>query len=161
LLKPELAPTMRPAFESAVERADLTRFFVRAPAAPFGERRKGLKAPAPLATAREVTLLFDSSLEDQRAVAARIQVRLHPLGYRVALKPLPRRELRSRWAKGDFELMLGSVLLPPQPANALAVLLELARAGEQKAKQLPALGAISDDLARDEKAKELLETLGP
>jgi hypothetical protein len=161
LMSPELAPAFRPAFESAVERADLTRFFVRAPAAPLGEAKKPANKPAPLTTPREVTLLFDASLEDQRAVAARLQVRLHPLGYRVALKPLPRRELRARWAKGDYELMLGAVLLPPQPANALAVVLELARAPELSAKQLPMLGAVADDSVRDEKARELMQQTLP
>jgi peptide/nickel transport system substrate-binding protein len=161
LVSPELAPAFRPAFESAVERADLTRFFVRAPAAPLGEAHKPAVKPAPLAAPREVTLLFDASLEDQRAVAARLQVRLHPFGYRVALKALPRRELRTHWSQGEYELMLSAVLMPPQPANALAVVLELARAHELQAKQLPALGAVSDDAARDEKAKDLMQQLLP
>jgi MarR-like DNA-binding transcriptional regulator SgrR of sgrS sRNA len=161
VLEPKLAAAFRPAFDSSVERADLTRFFVRAPAAPFGESKKPTSKPAPLNPPREVTLLFDASLDDQRAVAARLQVRLHPLGYKVALKPLPRRELRAHWAKGDYELMLFAVLLPPQPANALAVTLELAHANELTAKQLPALGAISDDANRDERAKELMQSLLP
>ncbi len=62
--------------------------------------------------------------EDQRAVAERIQVKLHDRGYKVALEPLPRSMLRARWAKGDFELMLHSLLLPPVPGPALAVVLD-------------------------------------
>ncbi len=160
LMSNALAPAFRAAFESSVERADLTRFFVRAPAAPLGDVQKRPLKPAALTPSREVTLLFDASLEDQRAVAARIQVRLNPLGYRVALKPLPRRELRARWAAADYELMLSSVLLPVQPANALAVVLELGHASDA-AKQLSAVGAITDDAARDDKAKELLQSLLP
>jgi hypothetical protein len=109
---------------------------------------------------REVTLLYDASLDDQRAVAARLQVRLAPLGYRVALKAISRRELRARWAKGDYELMLFSALLPPRSSNALALVLEAAKASDLAAKHLPQLGAL-DDEAREEKAKELLVTLGP
>src|SRR5207249_3556921 len=132
------------------------RFFVRAPAAPLGAAPPPARPPA-LTVPKEVTLLFDSSLEDQRTVAARIQVRLHPLGYRVALKAISRKELRARWAKRDYELVLFSALMPPEPANALAVTLELAHAKELAAKTLPALGAILDDAARDERARALLE----
>ena len=160
LYSPGLPPTFRAAFESAVDRGDLVRFFVRPPAAPLPAAAQQPK-PAALSPPREVTLLYDASLEDQRAVAARLQVRLNPLGYRVALKALPRRELRARWAKGDYELMLFSVLLPPKPANALAVALEAARAGDVAAKHLPQLAAVADDEARDEKARELLLSLGP
>jgi MarR-like DNA-binding transcriptional regulator SgrR of sgrS sRNA len=160
LFSPSLPPTFRAAFESSVDRADLVRFFVRPPAAPLLPGTPQTK-PAALNPVREVTLLYDASLDDQRAVAARLQVRLAPAGYRVGLKPLSRRELRARWAKGEYELMLFSALLPPRPANALALALEGARAGDLAAKHLPALGAIADDTARDEKAKELLVTLGP
>ena len=83
--------------------------------------------PAPQA-GRKVTLLYDASNEDQRAVAERLQVRLHDRGYTVALEPLPRAELRARWAKGDYELMLHSLLLPPVPGPALAVVLDAAGA---------------------------------
>lgn len=160
LYAPALGPSFRAAFESAVDRADLVRFFVKPPAAPLLPGTP-LPRPAPLSPPREVTLLFDASLDDQRAVAARLQVRLNPLGYRVALKALPRRELRERWANGGYELMLFSVLLPPRAANAIAVVLEVARAPELAAKALPQLGAITDDGQRDEKAKELLVTLAP
>ncbi|MBK7863002.1 MAG: peptide ABC transporter substrate-binding protein [Archangiaceae bacterium] len=160
LFAPSLPPTFRAAFESAVDRADLVRFFVKAPAAP-ALAPAAQPRPAALAPPREVTLLYDASLDDQRAVAARLQVRLSPLGYRVALKALPRRELRARWSKGDYQLMLFSVLLPPRPANALAVVLESARAAELSAKQLPALGALGDEAARDDRARELLGTLLP
>ncbi|MBL8955300.1 MAG: peptide ABC transporter substrate-binding protein [Myxococcaceae bacterium] len=159
LFSPSLGAGFRAAFETSVDRTDLVRFFVRPPAAPLLPGTPQTK-PAPLSPVREVTLLYDASLDDQRAVAARLQVRLNPLGYRVALKPLPRRELRARWAKGDYELMLFSSLLPPRASSALALVLETARATDLAAKHLPALGALDDD-ARDEKAKELLVSLGP
>jgi MarR-like DNA-binding transcriptional regulator SgrR of sgrS sRNA len=158
LYAPTLPATFRAAFESAVDRADLVRFFVKAPAAPQPSGPP-VQKPPPLSPPREVTLLYDATLDDQRAVAARLQVRLNPLGYRVRLLALPRRELRSRWAAGDYELMLSSALLPSRPCNALAVTLEMARASELAAKQLPPLGAIADDELRDEKAQALLSAL--
>ncbi len=160
LFSPSLPLTFRNAFESSVDRGDLVRFFVRPPAAALPA---GTAPPRPptISPPREVTLLFDASLDDQRAVAARLQVRLNPLGYRVALKALPRRELRARWAKGDYELMLFSMLLPTKQASTLALALETARASELAAKHLPQLGAITDDEAREEKARELLQQLAP
>lgn len=158
LYAPTLPPGFRAAFEASVDRADLVRFFVRPPAAPLPPGPPPPRPPA-LSPPREVTLLYDMSLDDQRAVAARLQVRLNPLGYRVALKALGRRELRARWAKGDYELMLFSVLLPPRASNALAVALEVARAPDAVTRQLAQLQLIADDEAREERARELLVSL--
>ena len=81
------------------------------------------RAP-PAGQPASVTLLYDAGQEDQRAVAERIQVKLHDRGYTVALEPQSRAELRARWAKGDFDLMLHALLLPPVPGPALAVVLD-------------------------------------
>lgn len=160
----------RQAFESAVDREDLTRLFVRAPAVPMPH----LLPPALLAqpprprpgapasgTQKTVTLLYDSSLEDQRAVAERIQVRLHERGYTVALEPRTRAELRARWAKGDFELMLHALLLPPVPGPALAVVLDAAGRKDLLGVELPLIGAQADAGARDARARERALALGP
>ncbi|MHB8878280.1 MAG: ABC transporter substrate-binding protein [Myxococcaceae bacterium] len=159
----------RAAFESAIDRTDLTRFFVRAPAVPMVRLLPpALQAgPDPLrpsgaqrsASPREVTLLFDQSLDDQRAVAERLQVKLHDRGYKVALKGLPRSALRTRWAAGDFELMLHSLLLPPAPAPALAVVIDAAGRHDLLATVLPPLGAVSDAAARDARAREASDAL--
>ncbi|NPC86479.1 peptide ABC transporter substrate-binding protein, partial [Pyxidicoccus fallax] len=101
-----------------------------------------------------VTLLYDSSVEDQRAVAERIQVKLHDRGYTVALEPLPRAALRARWAKGDFELMLHALLLPPAPGPALAVVLDAGGRRDLLGVELPAIGALADMAARDARARE-------
>ncbi|MFP2958816.1 hypothetical protein ACLEPN_13470 [Myxococcus sp. 1LA] len=112
--------------ESAIDREDLTRLFVQAPAQPMPHLLPPalLDAPArprpsapPVSPARTVTLRYDASVEDQRAVAERIQVKLHQRGYTVALEALPRAALRARWAQGDFELMLHALLLPPCPRS--------------------------------------------
>jgi hypothetical protein len=77
--------------------------------------------------AQEVSLLFDDSAEDQRAIAERLQVKLQPMGYRVALKGLSRRALRSHAQAAD-ELLLVGVLVPPSPLGALQLMLDLGQA---------------------------------
>jgi hypothetical protein len=108
-----------------------------------------------------VTLIYDAANEDQRAVAERIQVKLHDRGYRVALEPLPRAILRARWAKGDFDLMLQSLLLPPVPAPALAIVLDAAGRRDLLGVELPLLGAVADPAARDARARERAVALAP
>lgn len=167
-----VGPDFRAAFESAIDRADLTRFFVRAPATPMSRLLppalqpppEPARAPAPpprSGPVREVTLLFDQALDDQRAVAERLQVKLHDRGYKVALKGLPRRDLRARWAAQDYDLLLHSLLLPPIPAPALAVVLDAAGRHDLLAAQLPPLGAVADAAARDQKTREAADALLP
>lgn len=154
----------RRAFEEAVDLADLVRFFVRsAPSVPMTDLlppalmpssnplRTTASGPAP---AGELTVLYDGALEDQRAVAERIQVKLHDRGFHVVLKALPRSLLRARWAAGDYDLMLQGVLLPPMPAPALAIALDLAGRRDLLSQELPALGAIPDAAARDQRTRE-------
>lgn len=165
---PALGAHLRAAIESTVDRNDLARFFVRAPSAPLGgllpPALGGPAAPPPrpakpaaLAPAREVTLLYDAGADDERAIAERLQVKLQPLGYRVALKGLARRELKVRLA-GDNELVLSSLLLPPSPTAALAVLLD---AAGQRARIPTALQAIAAAADPDAKARELAVQLQP
>ncbi|XXF80240.1 peptide ABC transporter substrate-binding protein [Myxococcaceae bacterium GXIMD 01537] len=160
----------RQAFESAVDRDDLTRLFVRPPAVSMPHllppallaQPPRPRPGAPAAGAqRTVTLLYDAGLEDQRAVAERIQVRMHERGYTVALEPRPRAELRARWAKGDFELMLHALLLPPVPGPALAVVLDAAGRKDLLGVELPLIGAQQDAAARDTRARERALALGP
>jgi len=160
---------LRAAIAATVDPQDLTRFFVHPPAAPMAGLLPPQLSGAPTETprpalapiaARKVTLLYDSSQDDQRAVAERLQVKLQPAGYQVALLGLPRAELRARWASGDYDLMLASVFLPASPASALAVVLELAHAPrDQTLERLQKLGAISDDKSRDRAAQELAASL--
>jgi hypothetical protein len=108
-----------------------------------------------------VTLLYDATNEDQRAVAERIQVKLHDRGYKVALEPLPRSLLRTRWAKGDYDMMLQSLLLPPVPGPALAIVLDAAGRKDLLGVELPLIGAVADMAARDARARERAIALGP
>jgi hypothetical protein len=79
----------------------------------------------------------------------------------VALEALPRAELRARWAKGDYELMLHSLLLPPVPGSALAVVLDAAGRKDLLGVELPRIGALTDPVARDTRARERALALAP
>jgi hypothetical protein len=163
-------PGLRAAVERSLDRADLTRFFVRAPSVPMSsllppalmpQEAAPSGAPAATPAVRELTLLYDAGLEDQRAVAERLQIKLHDAGQRVVLKPLTRAALRAKWASGDFDLMLHGLLLPPIPGPALAVVLDAAGRHELLARELPPIGAIADDAARDARARERARALAP
>lgn len=161
-------PEFRQLFEASVDRGDLTRFFVRAPSAPMHQllppalmpQQPAARPPLPAsAHPRELALLYDASLEDQRAVAERIQVKLHDRGLKVSLKTIPRTELRTRWAKGDYDLMLHALLLPPLPGPALAVVMEASGRHDLLPVELPLIGAVADPAARDAKSRERAEAL--
>ncbi|MCP3057655.1 peptide ABC transporter substrate-binding protein [Myxococcus sp. K38C18041901] len=158
-----LPADFRQAVESSIDREDLTRLFVHGPAVPMphllppalmpqGPRARPTAPPA--GPAHKVTLIYDTALEDQRAVAERIQVKLHERGYTVALEPLSRAALRTRWAKGDFELMLHALMLPPAPGPALAVVLDAGGRKDLLGVELPPIGALTDMAARDARARE-------
>jgi hypothetical protein len=153
----------RQAVESSIDREDLTRLFVRGPAVPMPHllppallEQPPRPAPAPPApqAGRKVTLLYDATSGDQRAVAERLQVKLYERGYAVALEPLPRAELRQRWARGQYELMLHSLLLPPVPGPALAVVLDAAGRKDLLGVELLRIGSLPDAAARDDRARE-------
>ncbi|HLL53034.1 MAG TPA: peptide ABC transporter substrate-binding protein [Myxococcaceae bacterium] len=166
-----VGPDFRARFEAAIDRADLVRFFVRAPATamyqllpPALMPQQPLPrpaAPAPLTVPKDLTLVFDSGLEDARAVAERIQVRLHDRGYKIALRAVSRSDLRAIWASGDFDLMLHPLLLPPVPGPALAVTMEAAGRHDLLPVELPLIGNIADPSARDARARERAEALRP
>ncbi|RKH67627.1 peptide ABC transporter substrate-binding protein [Corallococcus interemptor] len=160
----------RQAVESAIDREDLTRLFVKGPAVPMANLLPPALMPpgsrprpgAPQGGAsRKVTLAYDAALADQRAVAERIQVKLHDQGYTVALEPQSRAALRSRQAKGDFELMLSAFLLPPIPGPALAVVLEAGGRRDLLGVELPPIGALTDAGARDARSRERALVLAP
>lgn len=134
------------AFRSALSLEDLVRFFVKTPARaaslPTGSSVNAVKST------QELTLAFDASSDDQRAVATRIQVKLSSLGYRLILRAMSPKSLHQARANGDYQLMLISTLMPSQPASKLAIKLELTRQTEVAKKLLPEIGAISDEATR-------------
>ena len=104
--------------------------------------------PVAKAVARPFTLGYAAGAPDQRAVAERLQVLLHDAGYPVRLHAdTPAGLVQARRA-GGVQAALVSVLLPPLPAPALALVLGLAQDGQLLQRELPALGAEADGAAR-------------
>lgn len=170
-----LGAGFRAQLQRVLDRSDLSQFFARGPSVPMtrllppalsGEEplSKNAVTVAPAATAvtpHEAALLYDASNPDHRAVAERLQVKLHSLGYKVSLKAAGDGRARERWAAGEADLMLDSVLLPPAAAPALAIVLELAGRHDLLATQLPPLGAIAEPTAREARAREAADALAP
>ena len=167
VLSPGLAP-LRAAIESTTDRSDLAKFFVTAPAgplpgllppslAPQQPVPSPVAKPAPLNPPRELTILFDEEAAHERSIAQRLQVKLQPLGYRLALKPTPRGALRAR-TPAEGELFIQSVVLPPSPAGALVLWLELAGQHARIPAVLQQLASAPDV---DTRARELALQLGP
>ncbi|MEW6432694.1 MAG: peptide ABC transporter substrate-binding protein [Myxococcota bacterium] len=165
---PALAPHLPAAIESTIDRGDLVRFFLKPPSAPLAgllppslggttDAPSRPARPSPLTPAQEIAVAWDSSNDGERAIAERLQVKLQPLGYRVALKASPRDAVRAR-EPASPELTLQSLLLPPSPAAALAVLLE---ASGQRARIGPALAAVAAAADPDARARELAVELLP
>jgi hypothetical protein len=147
---------------SALARVDvaaLVRTFVPGPAAPLrgllpeaeGEPKaagKPWKGPAAQAAGRSFTLGYEVGLPEQKAVAERLQVLFHDAGYAVRLLgDSPEALVRAR-QRGDVQAALVSVLLPPLPAPALAVVLGLLGDSGLLSRELPPLGALQDAQAR-------------
>jgi hypothetical protein len=166
-LGPGAGGPFRAAVESTLDRGDLARFFVAAPAEPLTALvplALGLDgAPftrsvrlAPLSPVRDLALFFDDAAEHERAIAQRLQVKLQPLGYRLALKPTPREALRAR-ALAENEVALVSVLLPPTAVGTLQLWCDVAGQRARLPALLQQLGAAADPEA---KARELAVSLG-
>lgn len=173
----KLGPAFAQALEATVDRPGLTRFFVHPPARPLATlippasegpvKRASLAdivpptpvKPAPLATPLELTLLYDGALDEHRAVAERLQVKLGPLGYRLKLEALQRRQLRER-QNGAFDLLLAGVLMPPAPGPALSIALGLAKEPARLA-ELDSLSDVARAEAVAERAARPLPTVFP
>jgi len=151
--------------------AELLRTFVPGPAVPMPgllppsltepplpPRAAPPRAPPTPAPAL-LTLGYDAALAEHGAVAERLQVKLHDAGYRVRLQGLDRAGLARARAEGSLDAALVSVLLPPLPAPALAVVLALAEQPQLLAQELPPLGALADPDARRARVRERLAEL--
>ena len=169
LFRPErVGSAFRDRVLARVHPEDLVRYFVPAPAVPMRSilppAMDGTPAaPAPAsppppnalpAGTNTFAIAFDAGNPTARAVAERIALELGPDGVRLTLRPLARAALRQAWASGDYDLLLDSVLLPPQPAAALAVVLTLAHADARLSGELPPLGAIADPATRAQRTAE-------
>lgn len=118
-------------------------------------------APRPAGAVRGFSLGYEAALPEQRAVAERLQVLLHDAGFLVRLLPETRAGLERARLAGDFEAQLVSVLLPPLPAPALAVVLGLTGDAGLLSRELPGLGAEGDAAARAVRARTRAVALQP
>jgi len=155
----------------ALDVAELVRTFVPAPAVPMpGLLPPSLTEPPlpqrpispgtrPPPGQAALTLGYDAGVAEHRAVAERLQVKLLDAGYRVRLQGLDRPGLQRARAEGSLDAALVSVLLPPLPAPALAVVLMLADQPQVLARELPELGALADPGARAARVRERLVEL--
>jgi hypothetical protein len=154
--------------ESRLDRAALVRSFVGGPAAPMpgllppalgGPEGAGARAP-PSRGSGAALLLYAAERPAQRAVAERLQILLRDAGVQLTLGARPTEALDRDWRAGQGELALRSVLLPPLPAPALALVLELAGDATAARRELMALGAVSEAQARAVRARERALQLG-
>ena len=159
-LGPGLTP-VRAAIESSIDRSDLARFFVPAPSAALPGLQPGatdltpVARPTAVTPPRELTLRFDETADHERGIAQRLQVKLQPFGYRVALKPLPHHDVKAT-PPGANELVLRSFALPPTATGALLQWLEISGQTARAPAVLQQLSAAPDAEAR---AKELSQSL--
>jgi peptide/nickel transport system substrate-binding protein len=117
--------------------------------------------PSSTATARGFSLGYETTLPEHRAVAERLQVVLHDAGYRVRLVGDTRAGLLRARRSGELEAALVSVLLPPLPAAALALVLGLTGDKALLERELPPLGALSEAAARAARVRERATELAP
>jgi hypothetical protein len=145
-----------------LDRRALVQSFVGGASAPLpGLLPPALGGPAesaasmvPAGPAGPAVLLYASDRPAHRAVAERLQILLRDAAAPLTLRGMPAREAAAAWERGEGDAMLRSVLLPPLPAPALAVVLALSGDAEAARRELPALGAISDATQRGAKTAE-------
>ncbi|HVP62267.1 MAG TPA: peptide ABC transporter substrate-binding protein [Myxococcaceae bacterium] len=163
-------PAARPLvalLDGRLDRTALVRAFVGGPAAAM----PGLLPPAlggpegaggsasPARGSGAAMLLYLQDRPGQRAVAQRLQILLRDAGVQLTLGARSAEALDRDWRGGQGDLALRSVLLPPLPAPALAVVLELAPDPELARRELAALGALPDGDARAARARERAQQL--
>lgn len=167
--EPRVGLDFRRAFDGAVDVSQLAELFALSPSAamtsllPPGMMPQR-PAPRPFASSAErrtLTLAFDEASPSNRAAAERIQLKLNERGFTLSLHPASGEVLRALWERDNFDALLITVLLPRAPAAALAVVLELAGRSPLAARELPALGALSDAAARARKTAERATALLP
>ena len=142
-------------------RGALVRSFVGAPATAMpgllppalGGPDRGTAVSSPTRGSGTAVLMYATDRPAQRAVAQRLQILLRDAGVQLTLAPRTPEALDRDWRAGQADLALRSVLLPPVPAGALGVVLELAGDVESR-RELAPLGAVADTSERAARARE-------
>jgi peptide/nickel transport system substrate-binding protein len=132
---------------AGLDRAELTRLFVRGPAVPlFGplpsailpaaaEARGRPVGPAGAPPRHRLSLLVSSGAESHRAVADRIQVKLFDRGVRVVVQAVDPGTFAARLASGDWDLALVAVTFVTASPSLAALQLAQALGGAPLARQ--------------------------
>src|SRR5262249_28798102 len=147
--------------EPRLDRAALVRSFIGGPAAAMpgllppslGRPAKAAASGTPWRGSGTAVLLYASDRPGQRAVAQRLQILLRDAGVQLTLAPRSPEALDHDWRAGQGDLALRSVLLPPVPAAALAVVLELAGDPAVSRRELAPLRAVAHAGARAASAR--------
>ena len=158
-------PTTRPLvalLEPRLDRAALVRSFIGGPAAAMpgllppalGGLEKGAASSSPGRGSGTALLLYAADRPGQRAVAQRLQILLRDAGVQLTLAARSPEALDRDWRAGQGDLALRSVLLPPVPAAALAVVLELAGDPAESRRELAPLGAVADAAERAARTRD-------
>ncbi|HUM09966.1 MAG TPA: peptide ABC transporter substrate-binding protein [Myxococcaceae bacterium] len=158
-------PATRPVvalLDGRLDRTALVRSFVGGPAAGMPgllpPALGGPEVPGGVTSSSRgggaAQLLYAQDRPGQRAVAQRLQILLRDAGVQLTVSARTAEALDRDWRAGQGDLALRSVLLPPLPAPALAVVLELAGDPELARRELAALGALSDGETRGARARE-------
>lgn len=153
---------MLPLLDSRLDRTALVRSFVGGPAVPMpgllppalGGPDRATASTPPARGSGTALLLYAADRPIQRAVAERLQILLRDAGVQLTLAARAAEALDRDWRAGQGELALRSVLLPPAPAAALAVVLELAGDPALQRRELSALGAVPDAAERAARTRE-------
>jgi hypothetical protein len=159
--RPQARPLVALA-ESRLDRASLVRSFVGAPATAMsgllppalGGPDRGAATGSPGRGSGTAVLMYATDRPAQRAVAQRLQILLLDAGLQLTLAPRSPEALDRDWRAGQGDLALRSVLLPPAPAAALGVVLELAGDAAEGRRELAPLGAVADAGERAARARE-------
>lgn len=171
-VEPAVARVLAAALAHRIDRARLRRA-LRAPARPaFGLSPPALGAvePQPPAAPRpddlellrsrrpRLKLLVDRHSDEERAAAERLLVEAERLGVELTLEPLEPAALEERRARGDYELLLTTVI-PPAPDAGLAELATLALVDAGAARRLLARAPAQPGVTAGAPGVELLVPL--
>jgi hypothetical protein len=160
--RPQARP-MVSLLEPRLDRAALVRSFVGGPAAAMpgllppslgGSERSASAGGSPGRGSGTALLLYAADRPSQRAVAQRLQILLRDAGVSLTLGARTPETLDRDWRAGQGDLALRSVLLPPAPAAALAVVLELAGDPGASRRELAGLGALAEERERTARTRE-------
>jgi peptide/nickel transport system substrate-binding protein len=166
--RPQARP-MVALLEPRLDRPALVRSFVGGPAAAMpgllpptlgGPERSASASGSPGRGSGTAVLLYAADRPSQRAVAQRLQILLRDAGVSLTLGARTPETLDHDWRAGQGDLALRSVLLPPVPAAALAVVLELAGDTGASRRELAALGALAEERERAARTRERALQLG-